>query len=279
MSAAPAPAFSLSDAERLERYRLLQQATTQREAPLITEAGLRLMVESATSPQRPETFGEPLRAELQELVQAGLIGTDGRLNPAAKAIVETVRRPDVQLQIEVAAGPSVRTWKAWLGYRRAVILAQSTPAIAAADSPLDVTGRRPLTQPDYRLQAVVPGWVPVAAAQWLGLGPREALAASPRLPLPALFQRLGDPGLPVPGDDPVLARIWEQPMQLCVISAEPSGERRIMLDAARADLWLLAREDSGADATVLAPLPAHAAWRLLLTLIVNAGKARQAGPI
>lgn len=281
MNSAPAsaPAFGLSDAERLERYRLLQQATAQREAPLITEAGLRLMVESATSPQRPEAFGEPLRAELEGLVQAGVIGTDGRLNPAAKDLVEAVRRPNVQLQIEVAAGQSVRTFRAWLGYQRAVVLAQSRPAITAADSPLDVAGRRPLTQPDYRLQAVVPGWVPVAAAQWLGLGPRESPAASPRLPLPALFRRLGDPGTPVPGDDPVLARIWEQPMQLCVISAEPSGERRILLDAARAGLWLLAREDSGADATVLAPLPAHAAWRLLLTLIVNADKARRTGPI
>ncbi len=279
-AAAPAPAFGLSDADRLERYRLLQQATTQREAPLVTEAGFRLMVESATSPQRPGAFGEPLRAELEGLVQAGLIGADGRLNPAAKDLVEAVRRPNVQLRIEVAAGQSVRTFRAWLGYQRAVILAQSKPAITAADSPLDVAGREPLTQPDYRLQAVVPGWVPVAAAAWLGLGPRESPAASPRLPLPALFRRLGDPGTPMPGDDPILARIWDQAMQLCVISAEPSGERIILLDAARAGLWLLATEDSGADATAtLAPWPAHAAWRLLLTLIVNADKARRTGPI
>jgi hypothetical protein len=280
VNAAPAGAFRLSEAERSARHRLLQQATAQREAPLITEAGLQLLIKSATSPQPPEAFGEPLRAELDGLVQAGLTGADGRLNPAAKDIVEAVRRPNVQLQIEVAAGQSVRAWKAWLGYQRAVILAQARPAIAATDSPADVTGRTPLTQPDFRLQAVVPGWVPVAAAQWLGLGPRESPAGRPGLPRAALFQRLGDPGSPVPGDDPVLARIWAQPMQLCAITVQPSGERTFLLDAASAGLWLLTTEDSGPDGTaMLAPLPAHAAWRLLLTLIANADKARRTGPI
>lgn len=284
MNFAPARAFRLSGAERSERYRLLQQATAPREAPLITEAGLDLMIKSATSPQHPEAFGEPLRAELEGLVQAGLIGGDGRLNPAAEGLVEALRRPNVHLQIEVAAGQSVRAWRAWLGYRHAVILAQSRPAITAADSPLDVAGRRPSTLPGYRLQAVVPGWVPVAAAQWLGLGPRESPAGHPRLPLAALFRRLGDPGTPVPGDDAVLARIWDQPMQMCAITAEPSGERTILLDAARAGLWLLATEDPGPDASAdatatLAPLPSHAVWRLLLTVIVNADKARRTGPI
>jgi hypothetical protein len=277
---APAEAFRLTGAERTERYRRLRQATAQAEAPLITEAGLDLMIKSATSPQHPEAFGEPLRAELEVLVQAGLIGGDGRLNPAAKDIVAAVRRPHVQLRLEVASGQSVRAWQAWLGYQRAVILAQASPAITAADSPADVAGRAPLTQPGYHLQAVIPGWVPVAGAQWLGLGPRESPAGQPQLPRAALFQRLGDPGIPVPGDDPVLARIWHQPMQLCAITVQPSGERTFLLDAASAGLWLLATEDCGTDVTaILTPLPAHAAWRLLLTLIVNADRARRAGPI
>jgi hypothetical protein len=268
--------FRLSDAERSERYRLLREATAPRESPVITEAGLELLVRSATSAQRPEALNEPLRLELEGLVRAGLVDGDGRLNPGAKDLVEAVRRPNVRMQIEVAAGQSVRTWKAWLGYQRAVILAQSSPAITAADGPRDVAERRPLTLAGYDLQAVLPGWVPVAAARWLGLGPRESLAGLPRLPLPALLRRLADPATPVPGDDPVLARIWEQPLQMCAITVEPSGERAVLLDGARTGLWLLASEE---EVAVLTPLPSHEAWRLLLTLITKADKARRAGPI
>jgi hypothetical protein len=84
----------------------------------------------------------------------------------------------------------------------------------------------------------------------------------------------------MPGGDPVLARIWQQPMQLCAITVQPSGERTFLLDAALAGWWRLATEDSGTDVTaMLTPLPAHAAWRLLLTLIVHADRARRAGPI
>lgn len=276
VDAGPARAFRLGDAERSERYRLLQQATAQRESPVITAAGLDLMVRSATSPQRPEALDEDLRPELEGLVQAGVIGGDGRLSPGAKDLVEAVRRPNVAMQIEVAAGQSVRAWKAWLGYQRAVILAQSSPAIAAADSPDEVAGRKPLALAQYHLQAVVSGWVPVAAARWLGLGPRESPPGHPRLPMPALFRRLADPRTPLPGDDPVLARIWDQPMQMCAITVEPSGERAVLLDTARTGLWLLAIEDAEA---ALTPLPSHAAWRLLLTLITKADKARRTGPI
>jgi hypothetical protein len=242
-----------------------------RQPPVITEAGLRLLLDSATTPQAGHTLDEPLRLERDQLVQAGLIGGDGWLNPAATDVVEAIRRPDVQLQVEVAAGASVRVFKAWLGYQRAVILAQPSPAITVADSPQDIAGRTPPALAGYQLQVVVPGWVPVAAARWLGLGPRESPAGDRRLPWPALLRRLADPGAPVPGDDPVLARLWGQPMQLCAITVQPSRSRTLVLDAAGAGLWRLATEDPGT--AVLTPLPPHAAWRLLLTLITQTGRA------
>lgn len=265
----------LSDAERGERYRLLREATAPRPSPVITAAGLRLLLDSATAPQAGPLPDESLRLERDQLVQAGLIGGDGWLNPAAADVVEAIRRPNVELQAEVAAGESVRVFKAWLGYRRAVILAQPSPAITAADGPRDIAGRTPPALDGYQLQVVVPGWVPVAAARWLGFGPRESPAGSGRLPWPALLRRLADPGAPVPGDDQVLARIWAQPMQLCALTVQPSRYRTLVLDAAGAGLWLLATEDPGT--AVLTPLPAHAAWRLLLTLITRTGQAGRAG--
>jgi hypothetical protein len=293
----PVDDFRLSEAERSERYRLLQEAGTPREPPVITEAGLRLLLDSATAAQRREALGEQLRPELDRLVQAGLIGADGRLAQGAKDVVEAVRRPTVQMEIEVAAGRSVRAWKAWLGHRRAVILAQPSPAIMAADSPQDVAGRQPAVLTDYSLQAVLPGWVPLAAARWLGLGPREQPGGHRRLPLAGLLRRLTDPGSPPPGNDPVLASIWDQPVQMCAITVQPGGEQVLLLDAARTGLWLCTPEDAEpgsaarepasvpaqdtehAATAVLTPLPSHVAWRLLLTLITNANKARRKGPI
>jgi hypothetical protein len=277
----PAPGFRLGDEERLERYRLLQEATALREPPVITEAGLHLLLESAARAQRTEELDEPLLPELDQLVRVGLIGGDGLLNPDAKHIVETLQRPHIQLTIEVAAGKSMRAFKAWLGYRHAVILAQPSPAIMAANSPQDVADREPPTLPGYGLDAVMPGWVPVAAARWLGFGPRESLAGHFHLPISLLLQRIADPDVQAPGGDAVLARLWDEPMQLCAISVQPGDERLLLLDAARTGMWLVSvDETSGADAEAeLRPVPSHTVWRLLLTLITVGDIARRKEPI
>jgi hypothetical protein len=271
----PTPGFRLGDEERLERYRLLLEATAPREPPVITEAGLHLLLDSAARAQRAEELHEPLLPELDQLVRVGLIGGDGLLNPEAKHIVETLQRPHIRLTIEVAAGKSMRGFKAWLGYRHAVILAQPSPAIMAANSPHDVADRDLPTLPGYALDAVMPGWVPVAATRWLGFGPRESLAGHFQLPISLLLQRIADPEVQVPGDDAALARLWDEPMQLCAISVQPGDGRLLLLDTARTGIWLVSvDETSGADAE-LRPLPSHTAWRLLLTLITAGDKARR----
>lgn len=265
------PDASLGYADRKARYLLLREATARPAPPVITEAGLGLLLEPDAPDDRPDR---------EELARAGLLGPDGRLNPAAKDVADAVRRPSVQLAIEVAAGQSVRALKAWLGFRRAVILAQPSPAIMAANSPHDVAERAPLTLAEYALDVVVPGWVPVAAVRWLGFGPRESPVGNCRLPLPVLLRRVADAGVPVPADDPVLAGLWGEPLQLCAISVQPSGERVLLLDAARTGLWLLSPDEGDPEPTaVLTPLPSHAVWRLLLTLITGADKARRKGPI
>jgi hypothetical protein len=100
----------LSDTQRVERYQSLRQATARHEPPVITEAGLRLIRELAVSPQRPEASDEQLRPELERLVQAGVVGDDGSLRIDAEEFLGTMRWSDVQVQIEVGAGRSVRTW-------------------------------------------------------------------------------------------------------------------------------------------------------------------------
>src|SRR5580698_9245080 len=91
-------AFSLTEAERARRCDLLIRATTVPEPTRLTEAGLRLLLAAATAPQVPETLPEQLRPQLQRLITAGLVGSDGRLVPEAANVAEVMRRPAIWLQ-------------------------------------------------------------------------------------------------------------------------------------------------------------------------------------
>jgi hypothetical protein len=120
---------------------------------VITEAGLQLLLDSGTSPQAGQLH-EPLRLERDRLVQAGLLDGDGRLNPAAEEVVKAIRRPNVQPQIEVAAGQSVRAWKAWLGYSEPSSWPSQARPSPRPDGPQDIAERTPLALADYQLQVV-----------------------------------------------------------------------------------------------------------------------------
>jgi hypothetical protein len=251
-------AFSLTEAERARRCDLLIRATTVPEPTRLTEAGLRLLLAAATAPQLPETLPEQLRPQLQRLITAGLVGSDGRLVPEAANVAEVMRRPAIWLQIEAIAGPQPSAWKAWLGDRLAVIAAQ------------------PRGADEYTLLTAVPGWVPVAAVQWLDIGPRATPAGHPALPMTTLLRWLDEPDTPLPGDDPLLAKIWAQPAQLWAIEVEPGDGRALVLDAAEAGLWRVSADDADGSAA-LTPLSPRTFWRLLLTLIARASEAVNVG--
>lgn len=288
MSGQPASSFRLGAAQLLERFQALREATAWREPPVVTEAGLRLIRDLAASPEGPGPVDEHLRPELERLARAGLADASGSLHASGQVFADTMRWSNVQVEIEVAAGQSVRAWKSWLGYERAIVLGQPSPAITAHDTPRGVAGRQPLTLSEYSLQVVTPGWVPVDALHWLGFWPRTSPGRGPcQLPLPALLRRVTDPATPPPRDDPDVTRLWAQPLQMCAVTAEPAGDRVLLLDSASTGVWMLATggEDAGgtapADETgpvTLTPLPPRAIWRLLLTLTVHAVTSLSARP-
>jgi hypothetical protein len=271
-------AFRLTETERARRYDLLVQATALPEAPLLTEAALRLLLDLAGTARVPSES----RAALGQLIAAGLAGSDGRLVPDAAGIVEVMRQPAIWLRIEAIAGQRHGTWKAWLSDQRAVMVVQSDGA------------------DQYVLQTAVPGWVPVAAIRWLGFAPRDPLDGRPVLPMATLLSWLDDPDTPLPGGDAVpggglrrggdaapggdavpgggavLAAIWAQPGRLWAIDVEPGGGRVLVLDAAEAGLWRVSA-DAADDSAALTPLPPRTFWRLLLTLIARASEAANAG--
>ncbi len=259
-------AFRLTEAERARRYDLLVQATALPEAPLLTEAALRLLLDLAGTPRVPEQS----RAELQQLIAAGLADSDGRLVPDAADIVEVMRQPAIWLRIQAVAGQRPGTWKAWLSEQRAVIVVQSVQSGQSGQS-VQSGGADA-----YALQTAVPGWVPVAAIRWLGVGPRDTLAGRPVLPMTTLLRWLDEPDTPLPGGDAVLAAIWAQPGRLWAVDVEPGAGRVLVLDAAEAGLWRVSADDAD-DVAVLTPLSSRTFWRLLLTLIARASEAANAG--
>lgn len=285
MNSQPGRSFQLSDTERLERFQSLREATARREPAVITEAGLRLIREQALSPGCPEWVDEGVRPELERLARAGIADADGSLRAAGKLFLDMMRWSNVQVQIEVGAGQSVRAWKSWLADERAIVLAQSSPAITAEDTAHGIAGRQPLTLSEYTLQVVTPGWVPVDALHWLGFGPQTHSRSPCQLPLSALLRRVTDPRTPPPRDDPDIARLWDQPMQMCAVTAEPAGGRVLLLDSARTGVWMLATEgeDAGgassaqdAGTVTLTPLSPRSIWQLLLTRTVNAAGSHSA---
>jgi hypothetical protein len=275
--------FRLTEVERAGRYDLLVRATTLREPPVLSEAGLRLLLGAATAPLPSDELPAHLRPQLQRLIAAGLAGGDGRLTPQAGDIVKVIGQPAIWLRIEAAGGQPM-TWTAWLSNKLAVIVARAGPA------------------DDYTLRAVIPGWVPVEAVRWLGIGPRDMPAgprdmpAGPRdmpasararparrpvLPMTTMLSWLDEPDIPPPGDDPVLAQIWAQPGRLWAIEVAPDGGRVLVLDAAEAGLWLVTGAGSADDAedVVLLPLPPRTFWRMLLTFIASASEMANASKV
>jgi hypothetical protein len=268
--------FRLTEVERASRYDLLVRATTLREPPVLSEAGLRLLLGAAAAPRTSDELPAHLRPQLQRLIAAGLADGDGRLTPQAGDIVKVIEQPAIWLRIETAGGQPM-TWTAWLSNKLAVIVARAGPA------------------DDYTLRTVIPGWVPVEAVRWLGIGPRD-MPAGPRdprasararsarrpvLPMAAMLSWLDEPAIPPPGDDPVLAQIWAQPGRLWAIEVAPDGGRVLVLDAAEAGLWLVTGTDSADDAEdlVLMPLPPRTFWRMLLTFIASASEVASASKV
>jgi hypothetical protein len=102
-----------------------------------------------------------------------------------------------------------------------------------------------------------------------------------------LLRRVADPATPPPRDDPDITRLWDQPLQMWAVTAEPAGDHILLLDSARTGVWILATGGEGtrgagpADGTgtvTLTPVPPRALWRLFLALTIRAVTPSSAGP-
>lgn len=261
-----------------QRYLRTAEAMREGLAPQpalrLTMEGLLVLAAAARHPVAPDELTEQAREQLSILHAHGLIGDFGTATPRAAPMTRALTAPNVRLTAEIGTSKGRVTWSAWLGPERAVVAVRTDPA-----------------EHDLAVFVVPPGWAPVMAARWLGVGPRPE--ATPgrvaTLPLTLLQQRLADPAIPVPaGTCAEVRAIWDQALVLWGMKAEPGGFGMLVLDAGRAGFWLASvRGDAAALASVahgqpgpagdvtLRSVPPREVWRQLTRCVVGADAHRR----
>ncbi len=235
----------------------------------LTHDGLRLLLESDGEPYRRRDLGDELGEQYDRLRRAGLLDDRGRVERDARHAVEALRKPEVRMEIEAVVGRTGRRWYAALGETHAVVL--SPPGIALGPG-VDAETVAAFEEPppaEFDVQIVPKSWVPVAACQWVGVGPREQRSGEREVTGPidaaALRRRLADAAEPPPAG--AGAALWEQPLLLWGVRTEPGDAHALVLDGGATGLWAVTEVEPG---ITLAPLPPYEAWRMLLAAVTQA---------
>jgi len=211
-------------AERhLRTAQAMRDGLAPRPALRLTMEGLLVLAAAARRPVQPDELTDQARAQLDILRGHGLIGNLGTPTEQAAPVTRALTAPNVRLRAEIGTAQGRATWSAWLGAERAVVAVRADPG-----------------SDDLAVFIVPPGWAPVMAVRWLGIGPRPKapLGGAARLPLALLQRRLADPATPIPaGSCGELRALWGQPLVLWGLKAEPGGFGLLVLDAGQAGFW------------------------------------------
>jgi len=209
--------------QHLRTAQAMRDGLAPRPALRLTMEGLLVLAAAARRPVQPDELTDQARAQLDILRGHGLIGNLGTPTEQAAPVTQALIAPNVRLRAEIGTARGRATWSAWLGAERAVVAVRADPA-----------------RDDLAVFIVPPGWAPVMAVRWLGVGPRPkaTLDGAARLPVTLLQQRLADPATPIPaGIGGELRALWGQPLVLWGLKAEPGGFGMLVLDAGQAGFW------------------------------------------
>ena len=238
----------------------------------LTHDGIRLLLESDVEPYRRRDLDAELAGQFDRLCEAGLLDDRGRVAKDARHVVETLREPAVRMEIEAVVGRTGRRWYAALGDTHAVVL--SPPGIALGPG-VDAATVAAFEEPppaEFDVQIVPKSWAPVAACEWLGVGPREQRSGEHEVTGPidvtALRRRLADATEPPPPG--VTAALWSQPLLMWGLRTEPGDAHALVLDGGATGLWAVTETE---PAVTLVPLPPYEAWRMILAAITQAYRA------
>jgi hypothetical protein len=221
--------------------------------PTLSRAGFELLRRSAAGDLRVRRLGAGEVAQLDRLVAAGLLDTNGRLTDPGLRVAGTLAQPQGMVHVDAAVGRIPFSFQASLHGDHAVVVATASPQPWSGSDP---DAEQVLALADALTIDDVPvGYLPVAVARWVGLGPAWSLATEPELlPEALVAARLEDPEVPAPAEaDPLLREVWRQPWYLWTLRTTASQHGLVVVHAG----------DRGCYAMASAPEPGVVAFRAI----------------
>jgi hypothetical protein len=170
--------------------------------------------------------------------------------------------PDARILVEASVAATSLSFDATVLRGQAAVTATASPRTvrtpgAAAAGPAARTGAT-----TFRLPVAL---LPLAIAQWLGLGPSSAAPAAPiTVPIRLVMNRLVDPSVPPPdGADPVT---WEQPWFLWTLRSSATDSGLVVVDTGATGQCAV-METADEETTRFAPLSSYNVWLTLNWLV------------
>jgi hypothetical protein len=215
--------------------------------PTLSREGFELLRRSAAGDLRVRRLGTGEVAQLDRLVEAGLLDAKGRLTDPGLRVAGTLAQPQGKVHVEAAVGRIPFSFQASLRGDHAVVVATASPRPWSGSDP---------------------------DAEQVGLGPAWSLATEPELlPESVVTARLEDPDVPAPaGADAVLREVWRQPWYLWTLRTTASQHGLVVVHAGDRGCYAMA---GGPEPGVVAfrALSSYDVWLRLHELVAEAGAA------
>ena len=221
--------------------------------PTLSRDGFELLRRSAARDLRVRRLGAAEVAQLDRLVAAGLLDAKGRLTDPGQWVAATLAQPQGEVHVDAAVGRIPFSFRASLRGDHAVVVATASPRPWSGADP--DAEQVPASADTLTVDDVPLGYLPVALARWVGLGPAWSLATEPELlPESLVTARLEDPDVPAPAEaDVVLREVWRQPWFLWTLQTTAAPHGLVVVHAG----------DRGCYATVSTPEPGVVAFRAI----------------
>lgn len=239
--------------------------------PWVSGTGWELLAQLAERHRlgRFDLRGNP--ADVQNLVDAGIITVKGKLTDEGEFLVSPLRAPRAVVSVSARYGRHLSGLRIYLGGSGALIAAgPSYHSLRERDAAAPDQDPAADDMESAQLEMVENDAVPEMIGRWTGLGPAWSVEMQPeQLPVAALEARFTDDMAPAPAEaDDRFLRMWHEPWVVFTLSMEPGEFRAGLINAGAAGFYTYGLID--ADRAALQASPSGYLWAMLIAEIERA---------
>lgn len=246
------------------------------DGPWVSAAGCDLLVELAQRNVLRRSVRRDHPAEIQALVDAGLITTRGRLTYDGEFLVSPLRAAAAQISVAAQHGRRSSGLQIHVGARSSLVSAGPSahrlrqPGAGPTDRDAE-----PDDGTSTQLELVDNEAVPEVVGRWMGLGPAWSFGVEPAdMPAETLEARfVDDTTPPPPGANDHFHRMWNEPWVVFDLSMEPGDFRVMLVNAGVAGFHTCGQVGDDIGLARLRPLPSAAMWGMLVEQLQHAVSA------